>query len=238
MAFNWRCPHCNHNAVISYDNFSNDESKLKIENADGIKQLTVEWIICPNEDCKKLTLEVFLSNLIYNPNAPIIKYEKSDFIKSWKLIPQSNAKVYPDYIPKGIKDDYKEACSIKEFSPKASATLSRRCIQGMIRDFFRVKEKSLYDEIEAIKDKVDPTTWKSITSIRKIGNIGAHMEKDINLIIDVDPKEAQLLINLIEILIKDWYINRHERESTLESVISIADDKAKLKKGEGEKKKE
>ena len=46
-------------------------------------------------------------------------------------------------------------------------------------------------EIDAIKDKVDPLTWKSIDATRKIGNIGAHMEKDINLIVDVDPKEAR-----------------------------------------------
>lgn len=68
------------------------------------------------------------------------------------------------------------------------------------------------DEIEAIQDKVDPTTWAVIDAIRKIVNIGAHMEKDINLIIDVDSEEAQLLIGLIEMLIKDWYIVKHERE--------------------------
>jgi hypothetical protein len=34
----------------------------------------------------------------------------------------------------------------------------------------------------------------------------------INLIIDVDPEEAQLLIGLIEFLIEDWYITRHKSE--------------------------
>jgi len=55
------------------------------------------------------------------------------------------------------------------------------------------------------------------------------MEKDIDLIIDVELKEAQLLIGLIEILIKDWYIAKHEREKYLESIIGVAGKKKELK---------
>ena len=73
--------------------------------------------------------------------------------------------------------------SIRDLSPKASATLARRALQGMIRDYWKVSKGRLIDEIDAIKEKVDPITWKAIDAIRRIGNIGAHMEKDINVII-------------------------------------------------------
>jgi hypothetical protein len=53
----------------------------------------------------------------------------------WKLLPESRAKEFPDYVPAAILDDYRQACRIASFSPKASATLARRCLQGMIRDF-------------------------------------------------------------------------------------------------------
>ncbi|MGT2429378.1 hypothetical protein ACU4HD_12705 [Cupriavidus basilensis] len=46
-------------------------------------------------------------------------------------------------------------------------------------------------------------TWDSIEAVRKIGNIGARMEKDIDVIVDVEPEEAGLLIGLIESLIDD-----------------------------------
>ena len=108
-------------------------------------------------------------------------------------------------------------------------------MQGMIRYFFWIEKKNKFEEIDAIKDKIDPLTWKSIDATRKIGNIGAHMEKDINLIIDVETDEAQVLINLIEILVKDWYIHKHEREIMLNSVVAIADNKAERKKGGNEK---
>lgn len=56
------------------------------------------------------------------------------------------------------------------------------------------------------------------------------MEKDINLIIDVDPEEAQLLIQLIELLFNEWYVNRHEREQKLNKIIGVSKAKENDKK--------
>jgi hypothetical protein len=42
----------------------------------------------------------------------------------------------------------------------------------MIRDFWKITKPRLIDEIDALKDKVDPETWDAIDSVRKIGNIG------------------------------------------------------------------
>lgn len=85
------------------------------------------------------------------------------------------------------------------------------------------------DEIEAIKTRVDPLTWAAIDAVRSIGNIGAHMEKDINLIIDVDQGEAQQLIVLIELLVDEWYVQRHIRQEQLNAILEIkaAKDAAK-----------
>lgn len=153
------------------------------------------------------------------------------FIKGWTLIPPSTAKVFPDYVPGPVRDDYEEACAIKDLSPKASATLSRRCLQGMVRDFWGVSKARLIDEIEAIRDKVDDQTWAAIDAVRKIGNIGAHMEKDINVIVDVEPEEAQKLIELIELLVKDWYTTRHERAERLKSIVQMKEAKEVAKAG-------
>jgi hypothetical protein len=51
------------------------------------------------------------------------------------------------------------------------------------------------------------------------------MEKDINLIIDVDPLEAAKLIGLIELPINDWYIARHNREERLKEVVALGEAK-------------
>jgi len=154
--------------------------------------------------------------------------------KVLRLIPSNQkdrAKAYPGYIPQPILNDYQEACSIADLSPKASATLARRCLQGMIRDFWGVSGKSLHHEILAIEDKVDPVVWEAILDVKSIGNIGAHMEKDINLIVDVSAEEADLLIEMIEMLLDDWYVARHEKQQKLQRIKEVAAEKAEARKG-------
>ena len=147
--------------------------------------------------------------------------------------PLSAAKQYPKYIPMQIREDYEEACSVLHLSPKASATLARRCLQGMIRDFWGITKSTLNAEITALKDMIQPDLWAAIDGLRQLGNIGAHMERDTNLIVDIDPDEAEKLIKLIELLMKEWYINREERKQLFGDILEINADKQATRKGEG-----
>jgi len=54
------------------------------------------------------------------------------------------------------------------------------------------------------------------------------MEKDIDLIVDVEPQEADLLIGLIEILINDWYIATENRKNHLKTLVALQIKKAWL----------
>ncbi len=98
-----------------------------------------------------------------------------------------------------------------------------------MRDFWKVTAGRHVDEIDQVKEKVDRLTWEAIDSVRKVGNIGAHMEKGINVILDVEPNEAGLLIGLIETLIRDWYISREERKERLTQIKNLADKKEEIK---------
>ena len=83
----------------------------------------------------------------------------------------------------------------------------------------------MFAEITAIKDRVTPPQWKALDGLRKIGNIGAHMEQDVNLIIDIDAEEAKKLLRLIEMLLEKWYIARHDEEALCVDISEIADEK-------------
>jgi hypothetical protein len=209
-------------------NYSVSFHHFDLDNKDGESGILTEIISCPNDECREYEITASLHASHYQ-SGHRVKTPDTQRLE-WSLKPSSVAKQFPSYIPEAILADYQESCLIKALSPKASATLSRRCLQGIIRDFWGVKKGRLVDEINAIKDTVDPITWQAIDSVRSIGNIGAHMEKDINLIIDVEPEEAQLLIGLIEILIADWYVAKHERQKHLESIIGVAGSKADAKK--------
>jgi uncharacterized protein DUF4145 len=225
MSFNWTCPHCGRHTTINDDRVSVEGHKFDHGSKYGQQVLYSVVIACPNPECRELTIKASLGG--YKPKGPYGDYVLENTRERWNLVPQASVKVFPDYVPAPILADYKEACLIADLSPKASATLARRCLQGMIRDFWGVRKARLIDEIEGIKDRVDATAWKAIDAVRSIGNIGAHMERDINTIVDVEPGEAALLIDLIETLIADWYIERHEREQRMTAVVLAASKKAR-----------
>ena len=216
----WTCPYCQRLATLSEPNVTSASHNFYNSNKDGMLQMAFKAITCPNRNCREYSLSSQLFKLKERPTG--VGWEQGDLLFSWQLRPQSSAKPYPDFIPKALLEDYAEACAICDLSPKASATLSRRCLQGMIRDFWNVSKPNLFQEIEAIKEKVDVEIWQAIDAVRKIGNIGAHMEKDINLVIDVEPHEAQMLIGLIEVLLDEWYIARKKRADQLKGVIALA----------------
>lgn len=139
--------------------------------------------------------------------------------------PLSTAMQYPEYIPESIRMDYEEAYAILNLSPKASATLTRRCLQSMIRDFWKIKPDKLNNEIYSIADKVDPDVKNVLDALRQMGNIGAHPEKDINTIVEIEPGEAEKMIKIIEYLMDEWYIKRHKTEVLLNEVCEINNEK-------------
>lgn len=231
MPFDWTCPHCNKPTTVTDNDYLLENIDLKILNSEGYRRLTGIFVVCPNSKCKKFGLRVVLHNLAKTKGPDgFTRWEPKEPLQDWDLVPESSARPFPDYIPKQILNDYKEACLIRNKSPKASATLSRRCLQGAVRDFWKVKAGRLVDEIAQIKGQVDPATWDAIEAVRKIGNIGAHMEEDVNLIIDVETDEADLLIQLIETLFQDWYITREERKQRLQSITDVAQRKSAAKK--------
>lgn len=212
----YTCPYCNKSqAFYSSVDITRNGQSTNIPKDSEYAYFKFYTLKCTNGDCKKTS---------------VIAINRTDG-RQIDIVPQNVYKHFPEYIPQQIRDDYEEASQIIDKSPKAAATLLRRCLQGMIRDFWGVSEKRLIDEINAIKDKVTPSQWKAIDGLRHIGNIGAHMEKDVNLIVDVTPDEATKLLKLIELLLEKWYISRHEEEELYDSIVTIADEKAEERKG-------
>lgn len=215
----FQCPYCSMIMPISNDTYK--KQLTSFDCAGGGYYGTKEFV--PDDSC--------ISNEFFKcPNCGQYTIRAIGVGKSVKDVlvnirPLSSAKQFPDYVPIAIRQDYAEACAIVSLSPKSSATLSRRCLQGMIRDFWNIKESNLAKAIEKLESKIPVQQWKVIDGVRRIGNIGAHMEKDINLIIDIDPDEAKKLIKLIEHLIDQWYINRHEQECLYADIIGIDETK-------------
>ena len=228
--YNRQCPYCGCHITVSDDNSERNELRLmKRDKRDQTKEVYLEHIVCPNRECGLPIINIDV-RYDYNsyPHLNIYNMDelrRKSIVMQAQLLPFSAAKQFPDYIPEAIRQDYEEACLIRDQSPKASATLARRCLQGMIRDFWGISKGRLYDEIAALEDKVAIEEWEAIDALRKIGNIGAHMEKDVNVIIDIEPEEAGHLIEFIEYLLESWYVERHRRREHLARVKQMAEEK-------------
>jgi hypothetical protein len=232
---NWVCPYCGHAQVISEELCDDWWRGVQVDDkksALGPTAFHVLAIVCANRECSKLSLECGLASRRDNP--PNNRFSVTQTINAWRLLPSSFAKPQPEFIPESLRRDYEEACAIRDLSPKASATITRRCIQGIIRDFCGITKGRLIDEIRELRRRVDAgqapagvqaDTVTAIDHVRTIGNIGAHMEGDINLIVDVDPDEAQILIGLTEILFVEWYVSRDTRARRLQQLGVIAVEK-------------
>jgi hypothetical protein len=119
---------------------------------------------------------------------------------------------WPDSSPPGLEDDikaaYDEARSILALSPRAAATLARRCLQDVIRKKLGIKEKNLFHEIaKAVEgEELTRPTKDSLDHVREIGNWGAHsIEDQSQTIIDVTADEAAYTLEVLELVFQDLY---------------------------------
>lgn len=212
------CAHCGvvfeetpHTAAIRVIEFGDESQPIRYIHG----RIKIDYHRCPI--CKKFTIS----------GTSVDGYELPNFSFSYPPISAENV---PSCIPDPIRNGYLEACAIVNLSPKASATLSRRCLQGMIRDFWGIHEKTLFQEISALEGKVPADQWRVIDGLRRLGNIGAHMESAIDTIVDIDAQEAEKLLKLIMLLFRDWYVQRQERESLYKDIIEIDEEKQELRK--------
>lgn len=114
----------------------------------------------------------------------------------------------PIEVPKDIADDYTEACLVLADSPKASAALSRRCLQNLLREVVKVKPDDLAKEIQQVLDsgKLPSYIAEAIDAVRQIGNFAAHPMKGEHSgeVLTVEPEEAEWNLDVLEALF-DFY---------------------------------
>lgn len=211
QARTYTCPYCGLPQAFSnsYNIKRTCYNERCIVDYDYATRFNIYTIRCTNEECRRIC---------------VVGINQQDGHQV-DIMPQHVFRRFPEYIPQPIRADYEEACQIITLSPKAAATLLRRCLQGMIRDFYGIRKNRLIDEIAELQGRIPPFQWDAIDSLRKLGNIGAHMERDVNLIIDIDIEEAAGLLQLVEMLFQQWYINRHDQEELCARITAAADSK-------------
>lgn len=193
-----KCPHC---GVAFFDDPHRAElCQLEKSYWDAICR------ICPSCNRVIVELEETETEYAYDPQdyAPIRSYA-TDGVRSFIAYPKGGVqRVCPAAVPEAIAEDFREACLVLSDSPKASAALSRRCLQHLLREVACVKPGTLADEIQELIDRPGVPTHivDSIDAVRHVGNFAAHPMKSTNSgeIVDVEPEEAEWNLDVLEAL--------------------------------------
>jgi hypothetical protein len=172
---------------------------------------------CPNDECQR----------------PIVNLGFSKFIDSVRLVRPDLKQIYPNgssresapiEVDNKLAEDYNEACLVLPYSPKASAALSRRCLQNIIRIKADIKEKNLKLEIDKLisTNSVPTFITDSLNIVRGFGNIAAHGMEDLATgdILDVEPNEAEYLLDVI-LLLFDFYFVQPARALKIKNDLNI-----------------
>lgn len=193
-----KCPHC-------LDGFFEDwqDHALKAD-SEGVWKF--RFCKCPS--CRKFICLLVKSKWIKTSSGST-SYLKE--VKTYLVRPRAISRSpISKEIPEKYSEDYKEACLVLSDSPKASAALSRRCLQNLLREVAKVKHANLSDEIQQVIDsKTIPSHLsESIDAIRNIGNFAAHPIKSEKAgeIINVEPGEAEWSLDVLEALFDFYFV--------------------------------
>ena len=123
---------------------------------------------------------------------------------------QSASRKAPVDVQPALAQIFGEAADVLSVSARASAALSRRCLQQLLRDHADVKPGQLINEIEeAIGGGGLPSALTTdLHAIRQVGNFAAHPQKNTSTseILDVEPGEAEWLLDLLESLFDHYFV--------------------------------
>lgn len=223
VPFRWTCPVCGRNSVITEASVKKTHGTMVTGCSKSDEMVTLEGvlIICPDVECAAPFVRIGAHWSAFGRNGLVPDYNRPIGIGCYTFLPIVS-KPLSETVPKHIQNDFNEAHLILQFSPKASATLARRALQGMIRHRWGVTEKTLHQELVAIQEHCDEELYQAMMGLKAIGNIGAHPEKDVAVIIDVEDGEADELLKLLLILDEEWFIARARRNKNLASVTALA----------------
>lgn len=108
-----------------------------------------------------------------------------------------------------IADEFEEAALVLRFSEKASAALSRRCLQHVLIEKAGVNpQDNLSRQIDDVLPQLPSYLKDNVDAIRVVGNFAAHPIKSERTgeIVDVEAGEAEWILDVLEELFDYYYV--------------------------------
>jgi hypothetical protein len=221
-----KCPNCLNSvrfefvAVQTTSAGSHSTSTIYVDapsqNNKEVERLSVTTASCPA--CGKVILTIEPRNE---------NFEEAQVDKEYVVWPLRSARPIPKEVPMHIRADYEEAALVLNLSAKASAALSRRCLQAVLREEAKANQHNLIAQIEAVIPNLPSYIAESIDAVRNIGNFAAHPTKSETSgeLIGVEPGEAEWNLDVLDLLFDFYYVQPakvKEKRSALDKKLASA----------------
>lgn len=133
----------------------------------------------------------------------------------------------PSEVPEHVATDYNESVAVLGISPKASAALSRRCLQVILKEAGKAKARDLAEQIMEVLPTLPSHVAEDLDAVRNIGNFAAHQQKSTStgVILDVEPHEAEWNLEVLEALFDFYYVQPElakKRRASLSEKVQAA----------------
>ena len=131
-------------------------------------------------------------------------------LESITAYPKGTSRPVPPEVEGKFESDFREACLVIGDSEKASAALSRRCLQNLLREKAETKAKDLAPQIQEVLDsgELPSHLGDAIDGVRGIGNFATHPIKSTNTgeVLEVELGEAEWLLDTLEALFDFYFV--------------------------------
>ena len=182
-----KCPHCQVNIHA-------DWKHAEIKTDETPQRIILKFMACPS--CKNIILEF----LIKSPD-PLEGRSPCRYVAAPRF---PNLPSADNEVPESLREDYREACAVLSINAKASAALSRRILQTVLKEQ-GYSSDNLATQIENVlkeqnsRNALPSALHTTVDAIRNFGNFSAHplTDKTSLQIIDVEPEEAEWCLNII-----------------------------------------
>jgi len=219
-----RCPHCrtDFHENWAWGKMFRDHDSEVVSRPAGSPELNWWYQSTQCSKCRDVTIEI----------APFTQagMRRGEWRRVYP-IGASRGPVPPE-VPQGIAADYVEACNVLPNSAKASAALSRRCLQNILHaaDY---RGRDLNAEIDLLLNETDAKKAiplrlrETIDAIRHFGNFSAHPidDKTALQIIEVEPHEAEWSLEILEECFEHFYVGpavARTRKAALDAKLAAA----------------
>lgn len=203
------CPNCSTGIHFKIENSTPvhhlDQSSIHLTRGTSDNQygLDVSFGLCP--ECNQLIVKLRYGTYFQHDYSNEYSRELNRIDREEIIYPHSpNRENLPEEIPEKYRLEFSEAFRILKESPKASAAISRRILQTILREDYGIKCRTLAEEIDQFIEKrgIPSYITEAIDAPRNIGNFAAHTSQDKNTgtIVDVEPGEAEWLLDILEAL--------------------------------------